>query len=95
MLQAVSSNQQAKFNPAGFVVDENHANWTSIRAVFGDHMINRVVSCEVHFKKSVCRHGKELAPSDEKTFTTIQYNFIDLRRRNSPLVRLRDRDAIH
>ena len=24
---------------------------------------------------------------------TIQYNFIDLRRRNLPLVRLRDRDA--
>ena len=27
------------------------------------------------------------------SYSTIQYNFIDLRRRNSPLVRLRDRDA--
>ena len=27
-------------------------------------------------------------------YNTIKYNFIDLRRRNSPLVRLQDKDAI-
>jgi len=30
---------------------------------------------------------------DEIIYNTIQYNFIDLRRRNSLLVRLQDRDA--
>jgi len=48
-----------KFNPTGFVADEHHANWISIHNVFGKDVLDRVVSCEFHYKQSVQRHSKK------------------------------------
>jgi hypothetical protein len=58
MLQKVSGDPTYVINPTGFVVDEHHANWNSIRSVFGEDAIKRVVSCEFHFKQSIQRHAK-------------------------------------
>jgi hypothetical protein len=63
MLQEISGITDYKFNPCGFVADEHHANWTSIRDVFGVGAIERVMSCEFHFKQSVQRHAKYLKQS--------------------------------
>jgi len=35
MLEEVSGEKSYKFNLKGFVADENHANWNSIKAVYG------------------------------------------------------------
>jgi len=71
MLQAVLGSSGNKFNPTGFVADEHHANWTSIRNVFGAAVVNRMVSCEFHFKQSVQRHAKYLKPSDASDFICL------------------------
>jgi len=71
MLQAVLGSSGNKFNPTGFVADEHHANWTSIRNVFGAAVVNRMVSCEFHFKQSVQRHAKYLEPSDASDFICL------------------------
>lgn len=50
-----------KFNPAGFVCDEHHANWNSLQTVFTSDVLKRIVSCEFHFKQSLYRHSKKLS----------------------------------
>lgn len=64
MLQKCSGNESYTFNPYGFVADEHHANWRSIQAVFGMDVLQRVVSCEFHYKQSVHRHARSL-PCEE------------------------------
>lgn len=71
MLQAFSGISDYKFNPTGFIADEHHANWTSIRNVFGAAVVNRMVSCEFHFKQSVQRHAKYLKPSGASDFICL------------------------
>ena len=66
MLQEVTANPTYTFNPIGFVVDENHANWVSIKKVFGEDTLKRVVSCEFHYKQSVTRHAKKLGYNAEE-----------------------------
>ena len=41
-----------KFNPKGFVVDENPANWIALENVFGQEVLERTVSCEFHLNKA-------------------------------------------
>jgi len=54
-----------KFNPVGFVADENHANWISLNNIFWKEVIDRVVSCEFHYKQSVQRHAKGVVSSNK------------------------------
>lgn len=63
MLRKVSADSSRVFNPAGFVADEHHANWNSIRHVFGNDAVNRTVSCEFHYRQSVHRHARTLGDS--------------------------------
>ena len=64
MLQDYLKDPDYKFNPIGFVCDENHANWSSISKVYGELAANRVTSCEFHFKQSVMRHSRKLDCDD-------------------------------
>ena len=71
MLQKVSGRDNYKFNPTGFVADEHHCNWNSIKRVFGDDVLERVVSCEIHYKQSVRRRSKNLDGSSCELFLKI------------------------
>jgi hypothetical protein len=59
ILQDFTQINGYKFNPYGFVADENHAKWNSIRATFGEKSLERDVSCELHYKQSVERQAKK------------------------------------
>ncbi|CAC5397122.1 unnamed protein product [Mytilus coruscus] len=50
-----------KFNPFGFIVGDNHANWCSIRDIYGVHTLERAVSCEFHYKQSVQRNSRKVS----------------------------------
>lgn len=66
MLEDISGKKGYKFNPFGFIADEHHANWCSIRDVFGVQSLERAVSCEFHYKQSVQRHSRKVSErSDE------------------------------
>jgi hypothetical protein len=75
MLQDFTGIDGYKFNPYGFIADENHANWNSLRAVYGDSVLDRVVSCEFHYKQSVERHAKKLVKDSEK-FKTVAHGML-------------------
>ena len=66
MLQKVSGQNNYHFNPVGFVADKHHANWNSIKNVFGSATLQTVVSCEFHYKQSVQRHAKKIVGYSEK-----------------------------
>ena len=53
VLQGVSGDNSYVFNPTGWILDEDGAEWNAIRIVFGEHAMAKVVSCEFHFKESV------------------------------------------
>ena len=76
MLQEMSGNSCDKFNPIGFVADEHHANWISIKNYFGEETISRVVSCEFHYKQSVRRQAKKLSTSASE-FITLADELLD------------------
>jgi len=65
LLAEVINIPEYKFNPAGFVADENHANWKSLKSVYGETILTRTVSCEFHFKQSVQRHARKIGDNDE------------------------------
>jgi hypothetical protein len=65
-----------KFNPAGFVADEHHANWISINKVFGSDVLQRVVSCEFHFKQSLQRHSKRIKGVAADSFIRLGENML-------------------
>jgi serine/threonine protein kinase len=75
MLEDVSQIKGYKFNPYGFVADEHHANWASIKAVFGERTLERVVSCEFHFKQSVERQAKKLE-YDSSMFKSVAHDML-------------------
>ena len=67
VLQEVSGKEDYHFNPKGWIVDENPANWKSMHNVFGDSGVERTYSCEFHFKQSIIRHaGKAPEPQEFK-----------------------------
>ena len=57
VLQEVSGKSTYSFNPTGWVVNENPANWKSIQEIFGDQGLAKTFSCEAHFKQSVRKHA--------------------------------------
>lgn len=65
MLQEVSGVSDYKFNPAGFIADEHHANWLGIKDAFGEAAIERAVSCVFHFKQCVHRQARKISDGDE------------------------------
>ena len=60
LLKDAAERNDVLFNPIGFVADEHHANWKSLKNVYGDNVISRVVSCEFHYKQSIQRHARRL-----------------------------------
>jgi hypothetical protein len=75
MLKEVSGDAMYIFNPRGWVVDENSANWQSIQTVFGANAIKRTVSCEFHYKQSLQKHSHKVEQSTE--FKRIGTNMLE------------------
>ena len=48
-LQKKRGNSQNKFNPAGFMVDENGLNFNAIERVLGKDVADCTVTCQWHF----------------------------------------------
>ena len=65
MLQEVSGVKKYKFNPVGWIVDENAANWKSIQAVFGDEAAKSTFSCKFHFKESLVKHSHKVVEGQD------------------------------
>ena len=61
-----------KFNPKSIMVDENGANYYTIRKVFGlEIATSKVVSCQMHYKNDVNRVSLKIGDSYKDVFKSI------------------------
>ena len=61
-----------KFNPKSIMVDENGANYCTIRNVFGlEFATSKVVSCQMHYKNDVNRASLKIGDSYKDAFKNI------------------------
>ena len=49
LLASVKGEPGYKFNPTQFVTDEAGANFNGLKAVYGEQVLNRVITCQFHF----------------------------------------------
>lgn len=71
LVSEVTGDATRIFDPVGLCVDENPANWKSIREVYGDDALKRTVSCEFHFKQSLQKHSTKLPPTERTNFISL------------------------
>lgn len=84
MLQFVSDDLIYLFNPTGFVMDEAGGNWNSLKIVYGNDAVSRVVSCEFNFKQSVGRKSGKLSNDlSKEKFESPAYSLLQA---NTPSV---------
>ena len=61
-----------KFNPKSIMVDENGANYCTIRKVFGlEFATSKVVSCQMHYKNDVNRASLKIGDIYKDVFKNI------------------------
>ena len=61
-----------KFNPKSIMVDENGANYCTIRKVFGlEFATTKVVSCQMHYKNDVNRASLKIGDNYKGVFKNI------------------------
>ena len=61
-----------KFNPKSIMVDENSANYFTVRKVFGlEFATSKVVSCQMHYKNDVNRASLKIGDSYKDVFKNI------------------------
>ena len=61
-----------KFNPKSIMVDENGANYCTIRKVFGlEFATSKVVSCQMHYKNDVNRVSLKIGDGYKDVFKNI------------------------
>ena len=70
-LQKKKGNPQYKFNPTGFMVDENGANFNAVERVLGKDVANRTVTCQWHFMSCGRNHIKDINMNERETFKTL------------------------
>lgn len=66
VLEKVSSGTTTMFNPIGWCTDMAGSNLSAIRKVFGDSAVNRIKTCEFHFKESVNLRCRKLSKDKAK-----------------------------
>ena len=57
-----------KFNLSMICMDEAGVNLQGLRKVYGDEFMERVVSCQFHFKQCARRQLKNIDENDQATF---------------------------
>ena len=68
-LREVTGNNEAIFNPTQIMVDENGANFCGVRKEFGlSYTLEKVVSCQMHFKADILKHMSKIGPSYREEF---------------------------
>jgi len=65
------------FNPIRFILDEHHANFNSIKAVFGEAAVTRLKTCEFHYKQCVQRHQKTLPSKFRDEFESLALKVLE------------------
>ena len=70
-LQKKTGNPQYKFNPAGFMVDENGANFNAIEKVLGKEVADHTVTCQRHFMSCGRNHIKDINMNERETFKSL------------------------
>ena len=67
-LAEVVGEKGYKFNLSMICMDEAGANLQGLRKVYGDEFMERVVSCQFHFKQCARRQLKNIDENDQATF---------------------------
>ena len=67
-LAEVVGEKGYKFNPSMICVDEAGANLQGLRKIYGDEFMERVVTCQFHFKQCARRQLKNIDENDHSTF---------------------------
>ena len=67
-LAEVVGKKGYKFNLSMICMDEAGANLQGLRKVYGDKFMERVVSCQFHFKQCARRQLKNIDENDQATF---------------------------
>ena len=67
VLKKVSNGTTSMFNPLGWCTDMAGSNLSAIRKVFGDSAIDRIKTCEFHFRESVNLRCRKIS-SDKATY---------------------------
>ena len=75
-LQKKTSNAQYKFNPAGFMVDENGVNFNAIEKVLGKEVADHTVTCQWHFMSCGRNHIKDINMNEEKHSKAYTRRFV-------------------
>ena len=68
VLQKKTGNPQYKFNPAGFMVDENRANFNAIEKVLEKDVADCTVICQWHFMFCGRNLIKDINMNERETF---------------------------
>ena len=56
-LREATRDPDTFFNPVYIMVDENGANFCGVKEAFGlDYCLEKVTSCQLHFKKDILKH---------------------------------------
>ena len=69
--QKKTGNPQYKFNPAGFMVNENGTNFNTIESVLGKDVADHTVTCQWHFMSCGRNHIKDINMNERETFKTL------------------------
>ena len=70
-LQRKTGNPQCKFNPTGFMVNENGANFNAIEKVLGKDVAECTVTCQWHFMSCGRNHIQDINMNEREIFKTV------------------------
>ena len=75
-LAEVVGEKGYKFNPSMICVDEAGANLQGLRKIFGDEFMERVVTCQFHFKQCARKQLKNIDENDKATFMHLSTKYV-------------------
>ena len=67
-LQEYTGDDQYKFNPSVIMTDEAGANIQGLQQVFGPAFVERIVTCQFHFKQCAWRQLIHIIPQEKESF---------------------------
>lgn len=58
-------------------MDEAGAWWNGVKEVYGDEALKRAVSCEFHYKQSVCRQSNKVPVDEREKFEALGHAHLE------------------
>jgi hypothetical protein len=71
VLKKESCDPTTTFNPYGWMTDMAGANMEGLKKVFGPTVLDRVKTCEFHFKDCVNRQARKLDELSKQRFKSL------------------------